>query len=161
MKRARVLLADDHRLVAEGLKRLLDDEFELVGIVEDGMALLAAAKKLRPDVIVADITMPKLNGIEALARLKKSDPEVKVVFLTMHQDASYARRALEAGAAGFLIKHSASAALVARRPAAVSASSLSSRLRSVPIGSIFWSTSPATPGTTASTSLREGPPQSR
>ena len=119
MKRARVLLADDHRLVAEGLKSLLADEFELVGIVEDGIALLSAAKKLRPDVIVADITMPKLNGIEALARLKKSNPDVKVVFLTMHQEASYARRALEAGAAGFLIKHSASDELVAAIHAAL------------------------------------------
>lgn len=119
MKRARVLLADDHRLVAEGLKSLLADEFELVGIVEDGLALLAAAKKLRPDVIVADITMPQLNGIEALARLRKSSPDAKVVFLTMHQDASYARRALEAGAAGFVIKHSASAELVAAIHAAL------------------------------------------
>jgi len=119
MKRPRVLLADDHRLVAEGLKSLLADEFELVDIVEDGLALVAAAKKLRPDVIVADITMPKLHGIEALARLKKSNPEVKVVFLTMHQDASYARRALEAGAAGFVIKHSASAELVAAIHAAL------------------------------------------
>ena len=119
MKRARVLLADDHRLVAEGLKGLLADEFELVGIVEDGLALLAAAKKLRPDVIVADITMPRLNGIEALARLKKSNPDAKVVFLTMHQDASYARRALEAGAAAFVIKHSAPAELVAAIHAAL------------------------------------------
>jgi len=119
VKRARVLLADDHRLVAEGLKGLLADEFELVGIVEDGLALLAAAKKLRPDVIVADITMPRLNGIEALARLKKSNPDAKVVFLTMHQDASYARRALEAGAAAFVIKHSAPAELVAAIHAAL------------------------------------------
>src|SRR5512140_68691 len=110
--RPRVLLADDHRMVAEGLKTLLSPEFELLDVVEDGRALIAAAKKLRPDVIVADITMPHLNGIDALAQLKKEQPGVKVVFLTMHQDVAYARRALEAGAMGFVLKHSAPAELI-------------------------------------------------
>ena len=112
MKRPRVLLADDHRLVAEGLKSLLSSEFELLDVVEDGRALIAAAKKLQPDVIVADVTMPHLNGIEAFVQLKKDHPGVKVVFLTMHQDVAYARRALEAGASGFVLKHSAPAELV-------------------------------------------------
>lgn len=112
MSRPRVLLADDHRVVAEGLKRLLDDDFELVGIVEDGRALVASAKKLQPDVIVADISMPHLNGIDAMAQLKKDNARIKVVFLTMHQEPAYARRALEAGAAGFVLKHSAPAELV-------------------------------------------------
>ena len=112
MNRPRVLLADDHRLVAEGLSRLLADEFELVGVVEDGRAMLAAAKSLRPDVVVADITMPHLNGIEAVAHLRKDTPDIKVVMLTMHSNASYARRALEAGALGFVLKHSAPAELV-------------------------------------------------
>jgi DNA-binding NarL/FixJ family response regulator len=112
VNRPRVLLADDHRVVSEGLSRLLADEFDLVGIVEDGRALVAAARKLLPDVIVADISMPHLNGIEAMAVLKKERPDVKVVFLTMHQDPGYARRALEAGAAGFVVKHSAPAELV-------------------------------------------------
>jgi DNA-binding NarL/FixJ family response regulator len=112
MNRPRVLLADDHRMVAEGLKNLLAEDFELVGTVENGHALLAAAKKYRPDVIVADITMPKLNGFDALHQLKKQNPEIKVVFLTMHQDRAYARRALEAGAAGFVVKHAASDELV-------------------------------------------------
>jgi len=112
MNRPRVLLADDHRMVTEGLKRVLSDDFELVGAVEDGQALLAAAKKLRPDVIVADITMPGVNGIDALHLLRKHNPEVKVVFLTMHQDRAYARRALAAGAAGFVVKHAASDELV-------------------------------------------------
>jgi len=110
--RARVLLADDHRLVAEALQSLLAEEFELVGIVEDGLAMVKAARELRPDVIVADISMPSLNGIEALERLKVHDPRVRVVFLTMHRDAAYARRALAAGASGFVLKHSASAELV-------------------------------------------------
>jgi DNA-binding NarL/FixJ family response regulator len=112
MTKPRVLLADDHRMVAEGLKGLLTEEFELVGIVEDGRAMVAAARKLRPDVIVADISMPHLNGIDAMAPLKRDNLDVRVVFLTMHRDAAYARRALEAGACGFVLKHSAPAELV-------------------------------------------------
>jgi len=112
LNRPRVLLADDHRLVAEGLKSLLSADFELVGVVEDGRTLVEVARKLRPDVIVADITMPHLNGIDAFALLKKDNPSVKVIFLTMHQEVTYARRALEAGAAGFVLKHSAPAELV-------------------------------------------------
>ncbi len=112
MSRPRVLLADDHRVVAEGLKRLLADDFELVGMVEDGRALVASAKKLQPDIVVADISMPQLNGIDAMAQMKKDNPDIKVVFLTMHQEPAYARRALEAGAAGFVVKHSAPEELV-------------------------------------------------
>ena len=112
MKRPRILLADDHRMVAEGLKSLLSDEFELVGVVEDGHALIEAARKLRPDVIVADITMPHLNGIDALVRLQRDDVKVPVIFLTMHAEVAYARRALEGGAAGYVLKHSAPAELI-------------------------------------------------
>ena len=110
--RPRVLLADDHRLVAEALKSLLASEFELVGVVEDGRALIDAAAKLQPDVIVADITMPHLNGIDALSRLRQQGDQTPVVFLTMHRDVSFARRALDAGASGFVLKHSAPAELV-------------------------------------------------
>ncbi|HVO48932.1 MAG TPA: response regulator transcription factor [Steroidobacteraceae bacterium] len=110
--RPRVLLADDHRLVAEALKSLLAAEFELLGVVEDGRALVAAAKQLQPDVIVADITMPFLNGLDALLQLRKDNPNVKVVFLTMHKDVAYARRALESGGSGFVLKHSAPAELL-------------------------------------------------
>lgn len=112
MKRPRVLLADDHRIVTEGLKVLLGAEFELVGVVEDGSALVEAARTLRPDVIVADISMPRLSGLDALPRLKEDNPEVRVVFLTMHSELAYARRALAAGASGFVVKHSAAAELV-------------------------------------------------
>jgi DNA-binding NarL/FixJ family response regulator len=112
MTKPRVLLADDHRIVAEGLKGLLAEEFELVGIVEDGRAMVTAARELKPDVIVTDISMPQLNGIDALTLLKRDKPDVRVVFLTMHRDAAYARRALEAGASGFVLKHSAPAELV-------------------------------------------------
>jgi DNA-binding NarL/FixJ family response regulator len=107
VSRVRVLLADDHRILAEGLKSLLVPEFDLIGVVEDGRAMVEAAKALKPDVIVADITMPQLNGIEALEEIRKFDHHVRVIFLTMHRDATYARRALEAGAVGFVPKHSA------------------------------------------------------
>jgi DNA-binding NarL/FixJ family response regulator len=112
-RRPRVLLADDHRMVAEGLKSLLTPEFELAGVVEDGLALLEAVKKLRPDVVVVDITMPRLNGIEALEQIIKHDSEARVVVLTMHHEVAYARRALDAGALGYVLKHSAPAELVA------------------------------------------------
>jgi DNA-binding NarL/FixJ family response regulator len=111
-RRPRVLLADDHLMVAEALKSLLAPEFDLVGVVEDGRALVEAAGKLRPDVIVADVTMPRLNGIDALIQLRQGGDGVPVVFLTMHRDATFARRALDAGASGFVLKHSASAELV-------------------------------------------------
>ena len=110
--RPRVLLCDDHLLVAEALKSLLTPEFDLVGVVEDGRALVEAAGRLRPDVIVADVTMPHLNGIDALVQLRQSGDRVPVVFLTMHRDVTFARRALEAGASAFVLKHSAPAELV-------------------------------------------------
>jgi len=114
-----VLLADDHLIVAEALKSLLAPEFDLVGVVEDGRALVDAARTLRPDVIVADITMPHLNGIDALVRLRQGGDRVPVVFLTMHRDVSFARRALDAGASGFVLKHSAPAELTAALHAAL------------------------------------------
>lgn len=117
--RPRVLLADDHLLVAEALKSLLTPEFELVGVVEDGRALVEAAGRLRPDVIVADVSMPHLNGIDALVQMRQAGNRVPVVFLTMHKDVTFARRALEAGASGFVLKHSASAELVAALRAAL------------------------------------------
>ena len=107
MSRPRVLLADDHRIVAEGLKTILAAEFDLAGVVEDGRALIEAAKTSHPDIIVADITMPLLNGIEALVMLKKDGLDIPLIFLTMHRDVAYARRALEAGAAGYVLKHAA------------------------------------------------------
>jgi DNA-binding NarL/FixJ family response regulator len=112
MRRARVLLADDHRIVAEGLKGILEPEFELVGIVADGRALVEAVEKLQPDVVVADVSMPLLNGIEAMRQFKKKYKNIAVVFLTMHTDVMYAAEALEAGALGYVLKHSAPSELV-------------------------------------------------
>ena len=110
--RPRVLLADDHLMVAEALKSLLEPDFDLVGVVEDGRAMVEAATRLRPDVIVADITMPRLNGIDALVLLRQGGNRVPIVFLTMHKDVTFARRALDAGASGFVLKHSAPGELV-------------------------------------------------
>jgi len=119
VKRARVLLADDHRMMAEGLRRLLDPEFELVGLVEDGRALVEAAARLKPDVIVADIGMPRLNGLDAIPLLKKDNPNARIVVITMHRETAYARRALAAGASGFVMKSSAPGELIAAIHAAL------------------------------------------
>ncbi len=112
MKKPRVLLADDHRILAEGVRGLLESEFELVGIVSDGRELVEAAIKLQPDVVVADISMPSLNGIDAVAQIRQAQVSCRVVFLTMQRDVSYARRAMEAGASGYVLKHSAHEELV-------------------------------------------------
>jgi DNA-binding NarL/FixJ family response regulator len=112
MKKTRVLLADDHKIVLEGLRSLLEPEFEIVGAVEDGRTLVAKAKRLSPDVVVADISMPGLNGIDAARQIRKNDARIKIVFLTMHSEVSYAAGAFEAGASGFVLKHSAPQELI-------------------------------------------------
>lgn len=106
-KKARVLLADDH----PGLRRLVEDTCEVVGAVEDGRALVAAAEQLKPDVIVLDISMPLLNGLDAARQLKKSVPDAKLIFLTMHASPTYATEALKVGASGYLLKQSAATEL--------------------------------------------------
>ncbi len=112
MSKPRILIADDHQILADGLRALLEPEFEVVGVVADGRELVATAQQLRPDAIVADVTMPSLNGIEATAQLRALGVEAKVVVLTMHRDVVYARRAMEAGAVGFVLKHSVASELV-------------------------------------------------
>jgi DNA-binding NarL/FixJ family response regulator len=112
MRRPLILIGDDHRLVAEGLEKLLQADYDIAEIVEDGWALVAAAERLRPDLILADITMPLLNGLDACEKIVKRVPGAKVVVLTMHHDAIYAVRALRSGAAGFVLKNSASLELL-------------------------------------------------
>jgi DNA-binding NarL/FixJ family response regulator len=112
-RRTRVLLADDHAIVAEGLATLLKGHFELVGTVANGKELFDIAQKLRPDVIVADIAMPALSGLEALRRLKAARSNAKVIFLTMHADAQLATEAFRAGASGYVLKQSAGEELIA------------------------------------------------
>jgi len=110
--RPRLLLADDHALLLEGIRLMLEPEFELAGSVEDGQALLTAAEKLKPDVILIDISMPVLNGIDAARQLRKTVPSAKLIFLTMHGDADYVTEAFRAGASGYLLKRSAASELI-------------------------------------------------
>ncbi len=107
MSRLRVMLADDHRMFSEGIARLLEPQFEIVGIVENGRDLIAAAKRLQPDVILVDISMASLNGIEAASRIQKIPNPPRIVFLTMHEDATYVAAAFQAGASGYVLKRSA------------------------------------------------------
>jgi DNA-binding NarL/FixJ family response regulator len=107
MKKPRVLLADDHTFVLEGFKKLLEEQCELVGAVEDGRALVEVAATLQPQVVILDISMPRLNGIEAAKKLKKQFPEMKLIFVTMHAETVYVNEAFKAGASGYLLKQSA------------------------------------------------------
>lgn len=104
MPRTKVLLADDHVVVAKGLEALLKDTFDLVGVVHDGRALLEAVETLRPDVVVTDISMPLLNGLDAVRQIRTRRPDVKVVVLTMHNETQLAADAFRAGASGYLLK---------------------------------------------------------
>ncbi len=110
--RKRVLLADDHSLMLEGLARLLADEFEVVGTATNGHKLLERAEDLRPDIVVLDVGMPELNGIETARRLNHSMPWVKIVFVTQQLDPAYLRAAFNAGAAAYVAKQSASTELI-------------------------------------------------
>ena len=111
-KRPRILIADDHNLVAELCKRLLETEFDVVGMVSDGRALVRAVLELKPDVIVLDIAMPVLNGLDAGQQVKEMLPSVKLVYLTMNTDIEVAAEAFERGASGYLLKTCAAAEMV-------------------------------------------------
>ena len=113
MKKTRLLIADDHTLVLEGLKRILESEVELVGTAENGRDLVRMNEQLKPDVVLVDISMPQLNGIDATRQLLKTTPNTKVIFVTMHADADYVAEAFRSGAAGYLLKRSAASELVA------------------------------------------------
>jgi DNA-binding NarL/FixJ family response regulator len=110
--RARILLADDHKLVAEACKRVLEPEFEVVGMVTDGRALLRATRELRPQVIVADISMPVLNGLDAGEQVLKEQPEVRIVYVTMNLQRDLAIEAFRRGAAGYVLKAAAATELL-------------------------------------------------
>jgi len=111
MKKPRVLMADDHSLILAGLRSLVEVDCEVVGMVEDGRALVEAAKRLRPDVILLDISMPLLNGLEAARQLRILVPDCKLIFLTMHASPTYATEAFQLGASGYLLKRSAASEL--------------------------------------------------
>ena len=112
MRAPRVLLADDHALLLGAFEKLLATECEVVGLASDGRALVAAAEALKPDVIVLDIAMPLLNGLEAGRQIKRKLPDVKLVFLTMNEDPDLAAEAFRAGASAYLLKHSAASELM-------------------------------------------------
>lgn len=112
MKRPRVLIVDDHKVVAEGLVRLLSDHFTIVETVTDGSLVLDMARRYRPDVIVLDISLPGVSGLEVIHQLRHAGLESKVVVLTMHADASLAVEALSAGASGFVLKEAGGAELL-------------------------------------------------
>jgi DNA-binding NarL/FixJ family response regulator len=106
MKKPTVILADDHTLVLEGFRRLLETHCELLAAVGDGQALLQAVARHRPDIVILDISMPVMNGIEAARALKSKYPGLKLVFVTMHADPAYIRAAFQAGASGYILKQS-------------------------------------------------------
>lgn len=110
--RTRILLADDHAMVVEGLRALLQNTYEIVGVAADGRAMLEVACKLHPDVIVVDVSMPSLNGLDAAERLITLLPNVKLVFLTMQDNSNLAAAALRLGAVGYVLKHSAASELM-------------------------------------------------
>ena len=111
MTKPRVLIADDHSILLAGLCKLIENRCEVVGTVEDGRALLEAAMHLKPDLILLDISMPLLNGLDTARQLKKLVPDAKLLFLTMHSSPTYAAEAFRAGARGYLLKQSAASEL--------------------------------------------------
>jgi DNA-binding NarL/FixJ family response regulator len=103
--RPRLLIADDHKLLAEACKNLLEPEFEVVGVVQDGRALLQAAAELRPDLVIVDIAMPQLNGLDAGEQIKQRNRSIKLIYLTMNVHADVAAEAFRRGASGYVLKH--------------------------------------------------------
>jgi len=112
MSRTRILIADDHKMFAQGLQSLLEDEFDLVGTVGDGQALVEAVKQLNPDVVLVDISMPILNGLDAVRRLREDGVPAKVIFLTMHADDRLLAEAFRCGGLGYVLKQSAGEDLI-------------------------------------------------
>jgi len=112
MNRPRVLLADDHTMFSQGLQSLLEDDFDLVGAVADGEALVEAARRLNPDVIIVDISMPVMNGLDAVRQLKKDGATAKIIFLTMHADDRLLAEAFRCGGSGYVLKQSAGEELI-------------------------------------------------
>ena len=110
--RPRIVIADDHTLIAEGFHKLLEKEFEVVAKVHDGHSLIEAARKLHPDVLLVDIGMPLLNGLEAAQRIKRTLPDIKVIFVTINRDADVVAEAFRGGASAYLPKTAAASELV-------------------------------------------------
>ena len=112
MNRTRIILGDDHSLVLEGIRRLLESNYDVVGSAENGRQLVSEALRLKPEMIVLDITMPILNGIDAAKEIRKALPDTRFVFVSMHANGVYVRKAMEAGASGYVLKSGASDELI-------------------------------------------------
>ena len=138
MNKPRLLLADDHVMVADALKSMLTPHYDVVGIASDGRTLLHAAETLKPDLIVVDIGMPHLNGLDATMQIKRLLPRVKVIVLTMNEDSDLVPEAFRAGASGYLLKHSAAQELLlAIREVLKGASYLSPRITSGAVSALL------------------------
>ena len=147
LKRLSLVLADDHTFVTEALASMIRDEFELVGTARDGRQLLELAKRAKPDVIVTDISMPQLNGLDASRLLRKENVQAKIIFLTMHADAQLAEEAFRAGASGYILKTCGVAEIV-------------TAIRQVAQGRVY--VTPLIAGSFISTLMDEGrPPEGR
>jgi DNA-binding NarL/FixJ family response regulator len=155
MPKLRILLADDHLLVLEGFRRILESQYELVGTVEDGRALLDAAKELQPDIVILDISMPLLNGIDAAAQLKKICPSTKIIIVTMHADTEYVRSAFEAGAMAYVLKRSAADELEQAIRVAVTGHSYITPLITKDMLNVFLSKSSETSAETHTLTMRQ------
>ncbi|HEX8749595.1 MAG TPA: response regulator transcription factor [Nitrospira sp.] len=106
MNRPRILLADDHMLVLDGLRHLLERHYDLVGTVQDGQAVVSAAQRLQPDLVLMDVAMPVLNGLQAGQRLREQQPKIKLLYVSMYGDAPYVEEAMRLGASGYVLKRS-------------------------------------------------------
>jgi DNA-binding NarL/FixJ family response regulator len=112
MSRARILLADDHALFLDGMRKVLEPAFELVGTAQDGRELVAAATSLDPDVVLLDISMPVLSGLDAARQLRRAGCRAQLLFVTMHKEPSYVKEAFRAGASGYVLKHAVTSELL-------------------------------------------------
>ncbi|MEQ1655832.1 MAG: response regulator transcription factor [Nitrospira sp.] len=155
MHKPRILLADDHALIIEGFKRILENRYDLVGTAADGRALIESAKALQPDVIILDVSMPLLNGIDAAAHLKKMCPVAKLIFVTMHADTEYVRSAFEAGASAYVLKRSAVDELEQAIRAVLAGHSYITPLITKDLLSVFLAAPSAKAGGTGGLTLRQ------
>jgi len=155
MHKPRVLLADDHTLIIEGFRRILEGHYNLVGTATDGRALLDSAKVLQPDIIILDVSMPLLNGIDAAGQLKKLCPQAKLIFVTMHADTDYVRAAFESGASAYVLKRSAVDELEQAIRAVLAGHSYITPLITKDLLDVFLSKTPGKQGGTDGLTMRQ------
>ena len=155
MPKPRILLADDHALVLEGFRRILEGQYELVGTAADGRALVEAAKRLHPDIVILDVSMPMLNGINAAAQIRKLNPAIKIIVVTMHADTDYVRSAFEAGASAYVLKRSAVDELEQAIRAVIAGHSYITPLITKDLLDVFLAKAAEKPGGTGGLTLRQ------